>query len=266
MNTSTPDDDVSMFCKECYPSTTRVFAGVVRSPLNNTKSVRQAPLHVDEAKEEAENDEPFLAEMNAVEHLCKTTLDPLTGLPIQDLTILCNETESLFSFRINIKQSTIPGSGQGAFLTYLGRRVLKSEAAARSRRLMKQHVAAVDIITRNSLNAETADGRRMSVSLSGTNLHYNDNCLYWSSKYSEKFSLNENRKRKRKRGSPESFDESKVNCEVHNEVKRLRQEVDGKGIGFLCIHRESDYCSVDETPYWSSGCFIELGSRYGPHM
>ena len=45
-----------------------------------------------------------------------------------------------------------------------------------------------------------------------------------------------------RRGKMESFNENEVICNVHKEVEELRNCVpDGNGIGFLGIHKESDY-------------------------
>jgi hypothetical protein len=116
-------------------------------------------------------------------------------------------------------------------LTYLGARVLKKKALDRSTRLIKEHIAADDVGTLKPLMAETIGGRRMSVKTTGKNLHYNDNNIYWSKKRHDKFFL-----------SNKSFDESKVNCRIHREVKELRDRIpDGQWIGFLGILSESDY-------------------------
>ena len=153
------------------------------------------------------------------------------------LTLL--STETLYDFRVDIKQSSIPNAGHGAFLTYLGARVLKKKAQERSSRLMNQHfiVDEADVVTHLPLSAKTLGGRTMNVKLTGDNLHYNDNNIYWSKKRFRKYATESNR-----RHSMESFDENEVNCDVYDEVKKLRNTVpDGQGIGFLGINKESDY-------------------------
>lgn len=78
----------------------------------------------------------------------------------------------------------------------------------------------------------------MSVKLTGNNLHYNDNSIFWSKKRWKKF----DKFQLEAKASLESFDESKVNCHIHQEVEMLRNRVpDGQRIGFLDIHGESDY-------------------------
>ena len=144
------------------------------------------------------------------------------------LTLL--STETLYDFTVDIKKSSIPNAGHGAFLTYLGARVLNESAQQRSTRLMQEHTTEGEVGTHLPLSAKTLGGRTMNVTLTGDNLHYNDNNIYWS------------KKRARKHASKESFDENEVDCDVHNEVKELRNTMpDGEGIGFLGINKESDY-------------------------
>ena len=153
-------------------------------------------------EEDDDCDEGEALDMNLVSHLCSTTIDPDTGLPKQKIAVMCGESgksplycsfvrfnalgsmsnsitaiiihhsiETLFDFRVDIKQSNIPGAGHGAFLTYLGARVLKPRSASRSERLMKEHVVeALPIDTHNPLVAETLGGKRMTVRL--VSIHY----------------------------------------------------------------------------------------------
>ena len=116
-------------------------------------------------------------------------------------------------------------------MTYLGARVLKKNAAKRSTRLIQKHIAADDVGTLKPLTAQTLGGRMMSVKVTGENLHCNDNNIYWTKKRFKKYFL-----------SDKSYDESKIGCKIHREVKQLRDKIpDGQGIGFLGIHSESDY-------------------------
>ena len=70
----------------------------------------------------------------------------------------------------------------------------------------------------------------MNVKLTGDNLHYNDNNIYWSKKRAKKYA------------TMESFDENEVECDIHDEVEKLRKRIPfGQGIGFLGINKESDY-------------------------
>ena len=127
-------------------------------------------------------------------------------------------------------------------MTYRGARVLKKRQADRSARLMSNHVIGSNIYTHDPLVAETIGGRKMNVTLTGENLHYNDNCLYWSEKRFRKFEAAKKNSSGQKRSSIESFDESEVDCEVHEEVEQLRNCIpEGERIGFLGINRASDY-------------------------
>ena len=149
--------------------------------------------------------------------------------------------ETLYDFRVNIKQSSIPNSGHGAFLTYLGARVLKPEVMKRSARLMEQHTITFTD-THDHITAKTVDGRVMDVKLTGDNLHYNDNNIYWTKPRLDKHSNNVKHADAIRRGKMESYDENHVLCHVHDEVEELRNCVpDGNGIGFLGINKESDY-------------------------
>lgn len=108
--------------------------------------------------------------------------------------------------------------------------MLKKCALNRSTRLIQEHIAAI-VGTLKPLVAQTLGGRMMSVKITGENLHYNDNNIYWSKKRYDKYFL-----------SNKSYDESKISCAIHREVKMLRDKIpDGQGIGFLGIHSESNY-------------------------
>ena len=195
-------------------------------------------------------------DMNLVHHMCSTTVDESTGLPVQELTVICGATETLYDFRIDIRQSTIPNAGNGAFLTYLGARVLKRKAAERSQRLLGEH-DDVEVATRQHLVVTTLGGRNMSVQLTGNNLHYNNNNIYWTNARKEKYLQADD--------SSTDFDENEVPCGVHEEVEKLRRKVpDGEAIGFLGIHNLSDYRRDNAKQFWSHPHAFELG-RYGPH-
>ena len=117
---------------------------------------------------------------------------------------------------------------------------------------MKNHVID-NLITHNPLDAKTLGGRTMTVTLTGENLHYNDNNVYWTKARSDKYLEYEkevlrskspaNGSGKRRMSSlTESFNENDVLCDVHNEVEKLRKKVpEGQEIGFLGINSEFDY-------------------------
>ena len=139
--------------------------------------------------------------------------------------------ETLYDFRVDIKQSGIPNAGYGAYLTYLGARVLNDSVKERGSALMKAHTVDENYgtTTHATLQAKTLGGRTMTVKLTGDNLHYNDNSLYWTSKRWENYHI-------------KKLDENEADCVVHDEVERLRNQIpERKRIGFLGIHKESDY-------------------------
>lgn len=157
---------------------------------------------------------------------------------------ISRKPETLYDFRVDIKTSSICNAGHGAYLTYLGARVLKKSAFDLSTRLMKEHIALHDVGTLKPLMAQTIGGRRMSVRITGKNLHHNDNNIYWSKKRLDKFAEfeRETPTRGNCRSPNKSFDESQVDCRIHQEVQKLRNRIpEGKGIGFLGILSESDY-------------------------
>ena len=144
--------------------------------------------------------------------------------------------ETLYDFRVDIKQSSIPNSGHGAFFTYLGARVLKPEVMKRTARLMENHIIHISP-THDPLTAVTFDGRRMDVKLMGESLHYNDNSVYWTKPRLKKFQAEESR-----RASMEGYDDDVIDCNVYKEVKKLKKRIkDDDRVGFLGINKESDY-------------------------
>ena len=168
--------------------------------------------------------------------------------------------ETLYDFQIDIRPSNIPNAGHGAFLTFLGARVLKKEAENRTSNLMKQHIVDGEIATKRHLTASTMGGLKMDVTLTGRNLYRNENNPYWSKNREKALASNmDNNSNVR-----DDFDENSVQCEIHQEVQRLRSKIPtGRGIGFLGINSESDYVEdKDKLCSFPTGMF-EIG-RYGP--
>lgn len=96
---------------------------------------------------------------------------------------------------------------------------------------MKAHTVDenYDTTTHATLEAKTLGGRTMTVKLTGDNLHYNDNSLYWTSKRWENYYM-------------KKLDENEADCPVHRQVESLRNQIpEEKRIGFLGIHQEYDY-------------------------
>lgn len=141
--------------------------------------------------------------------------------------------------------------------------MLRKEASKRNTRLIKEHMT-YHPETHKELVAQVYGDRKMHVTLTGSNLHHNDNYEYWSKNRNDYLDTHA-----KKYGRVlDDFDEDEICCKVHSEVKRLRSKIPKRErIGFLGIHSESDYVK-DESVVFSSAKkglgMIELG-RYGPH-
>jgi hypothetical protein len=116
----------------------------------------------------------------------------------------------------------------------------------------------------DEMTAEAYAGRKMVVTLTGNNLHHNDNNRYWSKERDSylKEHIDENGM------ILDSFDEDEICCKVNAEVRRFRSKIpEGKRIGFLEIYSELDY-EKDTSVVFSSEKeglgLVDLG-RYGPH-
>lgn len=177
--------------------------------------------------------------------------------------------ETLYDFIVEIKPSNIPNGGLGAFLTFLGARVLRKSASDRCARLLEEHNAYDEtgnlfVKTHEELTAEVYGGRNIHVTLKGNNLHHNDNNVYWSKERQSYL-----KKHIDEHGTLlDHFDEDEICCKVNSEVKKLKSKIPaGKRIGFLEIHSESDYVE-DKSLVFSSEKkglgMLEMG-RYGPH-
>ena len=165
----------------------------------------------------------------------------------------------LFDFRVDIRQSNIPNSGYGAFLTFLGARKLKEEAMRRTAHLMDGRVVIYNQ-TVEFLEA-TIGHIDVSVSLKGKDLHGNSNNSHFSV---TRFPL--------KATCP---DGKEVNViigpdVVHDDIQGLvnRGEINSPedGIGFFNNFTEEDYEPDNTVQYCSKSCgTIDLG-RYGPFL
>jgi len=201
--------------------------------------------------------------MIEVEHLTRVTFENVTLLPIKHITVMDNRTEQLFSFRINIRQSGIPDSGYGAFLTFLGARKLKERARILSEKLMKDRLEFEEFYDENeeppTLEAVIGD-YNVIVTLTGQDLHGNGNCTYFSyTRFPLKAKLYD--KIQNVFIGPN---------EVHDDVQALRSRNEiaspENGLGKLKMFTDDDYESDDETQF----CSIDQGTidlgRYGPFL
>jgi hypothetical protein len=55
----------------------------------------------DDREEELEEEDEEAFEMTLVKHLCSTTVDPTSGLPTQNLTVMCGDTGETYLSVIN---------------------------------------------------------------------------------------------------------------------------------------------------------------------
>ncbi len=227
-----------------------------------------------------------VVQMQIVNHLTKTKMGG-GGLPLKNITVMQGEgkillfiyldsqtpyiliffkgkgqdhMEKLFDFRINIRKSKIPGSGHGAFLTFLGARKLKGESKQRSQDFLKDRIFVYTHTTK-PLHAKVGN-YNVDVKLKGHNLHCNGNIGYF---YISRFPL--------RAKDPNSGREYNVMIgphSVHEDIQELRERREvphvDNGLGFLEIFSEDDYESDNETRY-SSKEFgaVDIG-RYGPFL
>jgi hypothetical protein len=128
----------------------------------------------------------------------------------------------------------------GAFLKYLGARKLTAD-----RRNMG--IDALDdyehflMKTNGTLQARTPGGYGYSLTLTGENLHGNNNRLYWPKTMKKAYKAGED------------FDRDELECQLSV----------SDGIGFLGMHLESHYKQSPKTEFSSPGNCMPLGN-YGP--
>lgn len=169
--------------------------------------------------------------------------------------------ETLYDFRLYTGESHIPNSGFGAFLTFEGARLLKPEAAKRSKQLMKDRYP-IDVPTARFLEAKGIDGMNVSVSLKGDNLHGNGNNPYFRvTRFPLKATL-QNGKRVQVTIGPEKIHEDIDLLRKNNEIPSHTD-----GFGHFKITTKDDYTESEEDfCSHSDGCgLIDIG-RYGPFL
>ena len=167
--------------------------------------------------------------------------------------------DTLYDFRIDIRKSTIPNSGNGAFLTFLGARVLKARIRDNLKRLKKNRIV-VSVPTTNHLEANIDDVTNAVVTIRGENIHGNGNSPYFPI---TRFPL------KAKLPGGEKIQVRLGPTLIHEDIDQLQQNREiptpENAIGYLGVLSESDFESKDSTRFCShNGCgLIDLG-RYGP--
>ena len=168
-------------------------------------------------------------------------------------------TDTLYDFRIDIRKSTIPNSGNGAFLTFLGARVLKSRIRSHVRRLKKNRVV-VSVLTTNHLEAHIDEVTKAVVTIRGENIHGNGNSPYFPlTRFPLKANLPTGEKIHVRLGPKH----------IHEDIDQLKQNKEipapENAIGYLGVLDDSDFESKSSARFCShDGCgLIDLG-RYGP--
>ena len=192
-----------------------------------------------------------------IEHLSKYKSYDSAGRPTHEFSVL-EPDDTIHDLKIQVKESQIPNSGMGAFLTYMGARVLTDEL---------RHVAAEKRESRvlytpdtmMPLDAISPDGFGVAVKLTGKNLHGNRNLQHWPE---TKIPL------KARAPTGKTVKVNLVGDHLHcddseDEEEPLDFSMCPKRLGHLGTYTEKDYVS-DPTIQLSSVEFsVDLG-RYGP--
>lgn len=190
-------------------------------------------------------------------YLFAVTYIHLNNVDLKQQFLLLFFTENLYDFRVNIRQSKIPGdSGFGAFLTFLGARKLKAEAKRLSEQI-RQHQMLVE---NDGLGFVSLDGvYNTSVSLVGNDLYGNGNTSHYPK---TRFPL------EAKMSDDKTIAVKLTPHNIHESVQELMNKYEVKiqenGLGLLEIFTEEDYENDNTIKFDSkiTGC-IDLG-RYGP--
>lgn len=182
------------------------------------------------------------------------------------IAILC-ETEVIFDFMVDAKESKIPNAGMGAFLKFLGARVLKRKCKSRNDVLFsyREHVGAYwgsddpRVISREPLQAVGTDGVAFSVTLAGENVYGEP-----SNPYILRPLKAGGKGTRRIKLSLVCSDNRSLYFE--DELEGLNPTKESQRIGHLGLHREMDYVPSETITFSSlkNHCsMLDLG-RYGP--
>lgn len=178
-------------------------------------------------------------------------------------------SDILYDFKVTIRQSQIPNSGYGAFLTYLGARLLNEERRGRTYDVLYNSSGRPPDVSLKPLEATFRrtkpifpESHRATVILKGENLDEYGGEEYWADTQNDLFAvINGSKKIKIKL--------TDNNNELHDNGQDLLASRNLKPgevpIGFRKLQREAHYEKVP-IPFCSyyRGCgLIDLG-RYGP--
>jgi len=153
----------------------------------------------------------------------------------------------------------VANAGKGAFLTFLGARELKPHCKEKGARKMECRITKTskDIITMRPLQVQTPGGYNATLTLTGENLHGNNNNPYWPATMEPLEAIMPGGRRRQRvllHGQ---------NLHYDSEDEILSPGASPKRIGFLGIHVESDYTRKSSKTFSMRDVSINLG-RYGP--
>ena len=174
---------------------------------------------------------------------------------------LCEQIDILYDFKVCVKPSQIPNSGSGAYLTYLGARLLKADRRFRSNDLLINSSISIVETTKPLTAAFRSTGLRASITLTGKDLHENDGNDFWPDTADWIEGIMPTTKKR--------FTLKLTGKNIHDTGEDLLHSRDLQPgetpIGFRRYHKESHY---EEVPlpfcsYYEDCGFIDIG-RYGP--
>jgi len=157
--------------------------------------------------------------------LCLTSLFTLRG----------SFLDILFDFECTVDESKIPGARFGAFLTFLGARKLDKKLQEK-REAFRAQVEYRELPTMKSLTARLPGGFHASVSLTGDDLHGNNNSEYFCIQNASSDC-----------GNKENHD----------------HPTSGHAIDQFKLFTESDYKQDSSIKFYPASNLLHLG-RYGP--
>ena len=147
------------------------IARIHRSFPRDTSSIRPHRKNVVDTRPVKIRDDQLLA-MEDVDHLCYTLYRE--GLPCLMKTVIDPLSDTIYDFKVEVRQSLIDDAGLGLFLTFIGARSLKPDVKNWSQ-LLKSNRHILHVPTQEELVARLPDDTSVLVKLKGKNLHGNQN-------------------------------------------------------------------------------------------
>lgn len=175
-------------------------------------------------------------------------------------------TDILYDFKVSIRQSQIPNSGYGAFLTYLGARLLNEERRGRTWDVLDNSSQAVPKqleATFRRVKPIFPDSHLVTVTIKGENVDEYGEGECWADTEDDLFAVMKGSKNEVKIKLTDNKGELHDNGQDLLASRNLKPGE--TPIGFRNFHKEAQYERVP-IPFCSHypGCgFVDLG-RYGP--